>query len=61
MHNFISIYLSYPIFFKNQYLYTSLAKNNLKAKNSKNNLIKIEFINFIPLLYKMNKELFEEK
>ncbi len=57
----ISIYLSYPIFFKNQYLYSSLVKNILKAKNSRNNLIKIEFINFAPQLYKMNKELFIEK
>ena len=57
----MAIYLAYPIFFKNQYLYTTLVNNIFKAKNSKNNSIKIEFINFVPVLYKMNKELFIEK
>ena len=57
----LAIYISFPIFFKNQYLYNTLLNNIFKAKNSRNNLIKIEFINFIPNLYKMNKELFSEK
>ena len=57
----IAIYLSFPVFFKNKYLYSSLVDNIFKGKNSKNNLIKIEFINFVPFLYNMNKELFTEK
>ena len=57
----LAIYYSYPIFFKNQYLYTSLVKNIFKAKNTKNNSLKIELIYFFPFLYKMNKELFTEK
>ena len=57
----IAIYLSFPVFFKNKYLYSALVDNIFKAKNSKNNLIKIEFINFVPYLYNMNKELFVEK
>ena len=57
----IAIYLSFPIFFKNKYLYNALVDNIFKAKNSRNNLIKIEFINFVPYLYNMNKELFIEK
>ena len=57
----IAIYLAYPAFYKNQYLYTTLVSNIFKAKNSRNNLIKIEFINFVPDMYKMNKEIFTEK
>ena len=56
----IAIYLSFPIFFKNKYLYNALVDNIFKAKNSRNNLIKIEFINFVPYLYNMNKELFPQ-
>ena len=57
----LAINISYPIFFRNQYLYTTLVNNIFKAKNSRNNQIKIEFINFIPHLLKMNKDLFIEK
>ena len=57
----IAIYLAYPAFYKNQYLYSTLVSNIFKARNSKNNSIKIEFINFVPDMYKMNKEIFTEK
>ena len=50
-----------PVFFKNESIYISLVNNIIKAKNSKSTPLKIEFIKFIPQIFKMNKEIFIEK
>ena len=55
------IYIVSPVFLKNESIYINLMNNILKSKNSKNIQMKIEFIKFVPQLYKMNKEIFIEK
>ncbi len=53
------IYFAEPSFFKDTALYTKLVDNLMKCKNClKNNVIRIEFIKFIPKLLQMNKDLF---
>ena len=52
------IYVSSPIFLKNESIYNNIVNSFIKCKNSKNNLLKIEFIKFIPQLYLMNKDKF---
>ena len=61
--NLKKIYLSYPIFFKDETLYKTLVNNLMKCKNcGKNEInIKIEFIKFIPDLYQMNKIIFKKE
>ena len=58
-----NIYLSYPMFFNDEILYVNLIDNIIKCKNcGKNELnIKMDFINFIPDLYLMNKTIFKKK
>ena len=55
------IYIASPSFLKNESIYTNLIKNLIKSRNSKSNLLKIEFLNIIPKLYTMNKEIFNKK
>ena len=57
-----NIYLSYPIFFNDKTLYCNLIDNIIKCKNCGKNEsnIKIDFIKFIPDLYKMNKTIFKK-
>ena len=55
------IYIASPTFLKNDSIYINLVNIIYKAKNSKNNSLKIEFIKFLPQLYQMNKEVFIEK
>ena len=54
------IHISSPIFLKNESIYNNLVNSIIKSKNSKNNLLKIEFIKFIPQLYQMNKDIFTQ-
>ena len=55
------IHLAEPLFFlKDDKAYEDLASNILKAKNSKNQALKIQFIKFVPQLYLINKELFSQ-
>ena len=57
------IYNLYPLLFTDDSLYTKLADNLMKfkkcGKNEQN--IKLEFINFIPNLYFMNKKIFKKR
>ena len=55
-----NINLSEPLFFRDISNFTSLIKNLFKCFDSKNNNIKIEFIKFIPKLYKLNKTEFKD-
>ena len=56
------IHLTEPLFFlKDDKAYEDLASNIIKAKNSKNQSVKIEFIKYMPELYLINKELFQQK
>ena len=56
------IHLSEPLFFlKDDKAYEDLASNIIKAKNSKNQSVKIEFIKYMPELYLINKEVFQQK
>lgn len=55
------IYIASPSFLKNESIYTNLIKNLIKSRNSKSSLLKIEFLNIIPKLYTMNKEIFNKK
>ena len=61
--NIKKIFELYPILFNEKKLFTPLADSLMKlrncGKNDKN--IKLEFINFIPYLYKMNKKIFKGK
>ena len=58
--NIKKIYELYPSFFYDDSLYRTLADSLMKLKNCGKNEqnIKLEFINFIPDLYKMNTEIF---
>ena len=56
------IHLAEPLFFlKDNKVYEELATNIIKAKNSKNQVVKIEYIKFVPELYLINKEIFQKK
>ena len=55
------IYIISPSFLKNESIYNNLVNSIYKSKNSKGTSLKIEFIKFIPQLYKMNKDIFIEK
>ena len=56
------IHLAEPLFFlKDDKVYEELASNIIKARNSKNQALKIEFIKFVPELYLINKEIFQQK
>ena len=53
------IYFSEPSFFKDPELYKKLVENLTKCRNSiKNNIIRVDFIKFVPKLLQMNKDLF---
>ena len=55
------IYISDPLYLKNEEKYIELVKNLMKCKNSKVTLIRVEFIKFVPELYQINKEIFNKK
>ena len=56
------IHLAEPLFFlKDDRAYDDLVTNIIKAKNSKNQSVKIEFIKFVPELYLINKDIFQQK
>ena len=61
--NVKKIFELYPILFSEKKYFTPLADSLMKlrtiGRNDKN--IKLEFINFIPYLYKMNKNIFKER
>ena len=56
-----NIYISEPLFLKNDEKYIDLVENLMKCKNSKVTFIRVEFIKFVPELYKINKEIFNKK
>ena len=58
-----NIFLSYPMFFNDEILYIQLSDKLMKCRNCGKNEtnIKIDFINFIPVLYQMNKTIFKKK
>ena len=57
------IYELYPALFNDESLYTKLADSLMKFRNCGKNEqnIKLEFINFIPTLYKMNSKVFVKR
>ena len=57
------IFQLYPLLFNDDSLYFKLADGVMKLKNVGKNEqnVKIEFINFIPYLYQMNKKMFKKK
>jgi len=54
-----NINLSEPLFFRDTSNFSPLIRNLFKCFDSKNNNVKIEFIKFIPKLYKLNKTEFK--
>ena len=55
------IYFSEPSYFKETELYMKLVENLAKCRNCiRNNIIRVEYIRFVPLLLQMNKDLFIE-
>ena len=55
-----NINLSEPVFFKGNSNFSDLIKDLFKCFDSKNNNVKVEFIKFIPKLYKLNKTEFRD-
>ena len=56
-----NIYISEPLFLKNEKIYVDLVSRLMKCRNSKNTQIRVEFFKFIPELYQINKEIFTKK
>ena len=63
LRNIKKIYELYPFLFNDDSLFVKLADNLMKLKNYGKNEqnIKLEFINFIPILYKMNSKMFKKR
>ena len=63
LRNIKKMYELYPLLFNDDPLFVKLADNLMKLKNYGKNEqnIKLEFINFIPILYKMNSKMFKKR
>ena len=63
LRNIKKMYELYPLLFNDDSLFVKLADSLMKLKNYGKNEqnIKIEFINFIPDLYKMNPKMFKKR
>ena len=56
------IHLAEPLFFlKDDKSYEDIVSNITKAKNSKSQSVRIEYIKFVPELYLINKEIYKDK